>query len=210
MIAALFVATGGTYFNRPDVDPWDEARDARKYAGNVPAVAHPPCARWSTLAYVNRARYGIQIGDDNGCFESALASVRKWGGVLEHPRNSIAFKRFGLGRPRSGSWQAAPGGWVTEVSQRNYGHRANKVTWLYATGECPVALDWSTPAKPTAWVSCDRPMSEMRARGVEMMGKRERLSTPPAFADLLIFLAACAQNTAGTAPAKENGGVTEP
>ncbi len=29
MIAALFVATGGTYFNRPDVDPWDVVRDAR-------------------------------------------------------------------------------------------------------------------------------------------------------------------------------------
>jgi hypothetical protein len=27
MIAALFVETGGCYFNIPDVDPWDEQRD---------------------------------------------------------------------------------------------------------------------------------------------------------------------------------------
>lgn len=28
MIAALYVAEGGCYFGLPDVDPWDEARDA--------------------------------------------------------------------------------------------------------------------------------------------------------------------------------------
>jgi hypothetical protein len=33
MIAALFVMPDGPYANRPDVDAWDESRDARKYAG---------------------------------------------------------------------------------------------------------------------------------------------------------------------------------
>ena len=45
MIAALFVETGGAYFGLPNVDPWDEARDARLYDGPWPVVAHPPCAR---------------------------------------------------------------------------------------------------------------------------------------------------------------------
>ena len=43
MIAALFVHKGGAYFGLPDVDPWDEARDARLYPGPHPVVAHPPC-----------------------------------------------------------------------------------------------------------------------------------------------------------------------
>lgn len=46
MIAALFVETGGSYFGLAGVDPWDEPRDARLYAGPHPVVAHPPCQRW--------------------------------------------------------------------------------------------------------------------------------------------------------------------
>ena len=30
VIAALFVETGGAYFGLPNVDPWDEARDASR------------------------------------------------------------------------------------------------------------------------------------------------------------------------------------
>lgn len=29
-VAALFVHAGGAYYGLPDVDPWDEKRDARK------------------------------------------------------------------------------------------------------------------------------------------------------------------------------------
>jgi len=38
MVAALYVETDGAYFGLPDVDPWDEARDARLYAGPHPAA----------------------------------------------------------------------------------------------------------------------------------------------------------------------------
>jgi hypothetical protein len=190
VIAALFVQTGGVYFGLPDVDPWDEARDARLYVGPWPVVAHPPCARWSTLAYVNRARYGIQIGDDDGCFASALDSVRRWGGVLEHPRNSVAFATFGLPRPVRGAWVGSRAdGWVTEVAQRNYGHRANKFTWLYAFAVDPPTMDWRRPAPPEAWISSDRPRAELAAKGVEYMGKRERARTPIQFRDLLLSIA---------------------
>ena len=50
MIAALYVQTGGAYYGLPDVDPWDEARDARLYAGPHPVVAHPPCGQWGVWA----------------------------------------------------------------------------------------------------------------------------------------------------------------
>jgi hypothetical protein len=105
MIAALFVETGGRYFGLEDVDPWDEARDARKYDGPYAVVAHPPCQRWCQLASVNEARYGHKIGDDDGCFASALTSVHRFGGVLEHPAFSLAWDAFDLPKPpTSGGW----------------------------------------------------------------------------------------------------------
>lgn len=79
-IAALFVEKNGPYANLPDVDVWDESRDVRKYDGPFPVVAHPPCQRWGQLANMVEARYGYTVGDDGGCFKSALESVRNWGG----------------------------------------------------------------------------------------------------------------------------------
>lgn len=55
-IAALYVETGGAYFGLPGVDPWDEARDARRYAGPLPVVAHPPCQRYG---YEKARRIGV-------------------------------------------------------------------------------------------------------------------------------------------------------
>src|SRR3954471_9253930 len=99
MIAALFVAPDGCYTGLPDVDPWDEQRDARLYAGPHPVVAHPPCARWSRVAGFTEARFGLKRGEDAGCFKSALQSVRTYGGVLEHPAHSDAWKVFHLPKP---------------------------------------------------------------------------------------------------------------
>ena len=90
-VAALYVETGGVYFGLPDVDPWDEARDARLYAGPWPVVAHPPCQRWCQLASVNEKRWGARIGEDHGCFAAALHAVRTFGGVLEHPAHTLAW-----------------------------------------------------------------------------------------------------------------------
>ncbi len=75
-VAALFVDPRGSYAGLPDVDLWDEARDARLYDGPWPVVAHPPCSRWCRLAGLVEARWGHKRGDDGGCFASALESVR--------------------------------------------------------------------------------------------------------------------------------------
>lgn len=88
MIAALYVEAGGAYFGLANVDPWDEARDARLYDGPYPVIAHPPCQLWGAMANVNYARWGgdhNRPGNDGGCFAAALDSVRRFGGVLEHP-----------------------------------------------------------------------------------------------------------------------------
>mgnify|MGYP001612340216 FL=1 len=146
MIAALFVATNGCYFNLPDVDPWDATRDARTYQGPHAVVAHPPCSRWCRLAGLVEARWRHKRGEDGGCFASALESVRRFGGVLEHPAYSDAWPAFGLPKPlRHGGWQRGTcGGWGAHVEQWHYGHVAKKATWLYAFGaELPV-LRWGS------------------------------------------------------------------
>lgn len=199
-VAALYVQKGGVYYGLPDVDPWDEARDARKY-GPWPVVAHPPCSRWCQLAFINQKRYGHKVGDDGGCFEAALGAVRRYGGVLEHPARSYAWERFGLLAPkgrgwRTGAFQTALGfnlpkwthgrSWVCEVSQAAYGHAARKLTWLYYVGdEPPPSLNWSRP-RPTAQVSfCKNHGNSPLPR----LGKKAAAATPTAFRDLLLSIA---------------------
>jgi hypothetical protein len=191
MIAALYVDPDGCYAGLPDVELWDEARDARRYAGPHPVVAHPPCQRWCKMAPVNQARYGQAIGDDGGCFGAALAAVRRWGGVLEHPAYSIAWLAHGLPwPPEAGCWQRdLTGGWCCYVEQRNYGHRARKPTWLYAVGTPLPELKWQKAACPHAWISADRPRSVLNAMGIGQLGKREARATPPAFRDVLLSMA---------------------
>lgn len=188
MIAALFVQTSGAYFGLPNVDPWDEPRDARKYLGPHPVVAHPPCSRWcKPLAKVNQTRYGHKIGDDGGCFHHALMMVQAFGGVLEHPANSYAFDHYHLPKPLRGSWQMADRWqWVTEVSQSAYGHPSRKNTWLLYQGRtAPPSLDWSDPKGThlTSWL-------QRTSRDAPRLSKKNAIKTPPAFRDLLISLAA--------------------
>lgn len=195
MIAALFVQKGGIYFGRLDVDPWDEARDARLYAGPHPVVAHPPCSRWCRLAGLVEARWGYKRGDDGGCFASALASVRRWGGVLEHPAYSDAFPAHGLPAPARAGWQRTTcGGWVAHVEQGRYGHPAKKATWLYAHGVELPSLRWGADPDQrskalVSWCGNHVKSGETRPR----VGKKAGSATPPEFAELLISIAKSAR-----------------
>ena len=172
-IAALYVQPDGCYFAQPDVDPWDEARDARTYAGPWPVVAHPPCARWGRYwfggpMWVARGNPRKRLGDDGGCFAAALAAVRRFGGVLEHPAHSHAWEHFALNTPpRAGGWVAADfaGGWTCCVEQGHYGHAARKSTWLYAAGLKPPTLKWGMSDAIAKWAAEGRPERSMaRAR----------------------------------------------
>lgn len=188
-IAALFVQHDGVYADLPDVDPWDEDRDARMYTGPHPVIAHPPCARWCQLAHLVESLHPhLKVGDDGGLFQHALDAVRQWGGVLEHPAYSIAWAHHGLIRPVHGQWTKGlfDHGWTVQVSQAAYGHRARKLTWLYYVGDRePPPLDWSVP-EHTARLSW---FDDHHSAKVEVMGKSERAATPPAFRDMLISLA---------------------
>lgn len=144
--------TGGSYFGLKGVDPWDEVRDARKYDGPWPVVAHPPCQRWGRFWHGStRKPHQYRLGADYGCFAAALTAVRNFGGVLEHPKDSMAWSYFGLTLPPTGGgWMQADafGGWTCCVDQGHCGHFANKRTWLYAVGcELP-SLAWGKDAAP--------------------------------------------------------------
>jgi hypothetical protein len=191
-VSVLFVDPAGIY-TRCVADTWDATRDARLYDGPRPVVAHPPCQLWVNLAHVNYKRYGgghNRPGNDGGCFASALGSVRRWGGVLEHPAGSNAWAAHGLQEPGEtiGWRQMALCEWVCEVWQSAYGHPARKRTWLFYCGRVPPAeLRWDrTPGThQVGWFDRVKPT----------LGKKEAMATPEAFALALIDLARRAATT---------------
>jgi len=203
MIAALYVEKGGSYYGLPGVDPWDQERDARNYPGPWPVVAHPPCQRWGKMWFgsplaVKQTGIRKALGDDGGCFEAALASVRKWGGVLEHPWGSKAWQHFGLNVPaRYGAWINADweGGWTCCVEQGRYGHYCRKPTLLLAYGVKLPSLDWGESKASFSDEILERyglarakRMGEMSFRGGGT-DSSPRIGTPAPFRELLIGMA---------------------
>lgn len=203
-VAALFIETDGTYYGLPGVDPWDLSRDARLYEGPHPVVAHPPCQRWGKYWHGSPAKpHQYQMGDDKGCFATALHAVRIYGGVLEHPAHSKAWFWFGLNKPPyAGGWVKADqfGGWTCRVEQGHYGHMARKATWLYAKGVDLPDLIWGRSEQRIHPVALAKHGYE-KARRIGMMamvgGKdktRIRNATPEAFRDILISMAQTVTN----------------
>lgn len=196
MIAALFVQTNGCYFNLPGIDPWDVKRDAKTFSYLCPVIAHPPCERWGRYwSGGPSAKVRRKKGDDNGCFEFALNAVRKNGGVLEHPEASHAWSHFGLTKPpRNGGWVKADdfGGYTCCVAQGNYGHKAQKLTWLYACKVSLPSLKWGTCPGMTK-LDEGFHSKEERARAIktgvcQRLSKNQRSATPIEFRDLLISI----------------------
>ena len=203
MIAALYVETDGAYFGLPGVDPWDEQRDARKYAGPHPIVAHPPCQRWGRFWHGStRKPHQFKMGDDGGCFKAAFEAVNRWGGAIEHPADSHAWAAFNIPKPpRQGGWIPCHGNWTHWtccVYQGQYGHLAGKPTWLYVSGlsgdELP-ELRWGKTEQRIHPRALELHGYE-KARRIGMMamvgGKdktRIRNATPPAFRDVLLAIA---------------------
>lgn len=205
-IAALFVEKGGCYFKAFgelgfNVDAWDKSRDARLYTGPFPVIAHPPCERWGRYwgggpsARVKRLK-----GDDGGCFASALNSVRRYGGVLEHPEGSHAWRAFNLNTPpRHGGWVRADwlegfDGWTCCVEQGWFGHKARKATWLYSCKCVLPKLPWGKAPGIFLPMEDSYRSAEHRKRAIktgiaQRLSERERVATPEAFRDLLISMA---------------------
>jgi hypothetical protein len=203
-IAALYVEDGGVYYDVPDVDPWPLARDARR-AGLHAVVAHPPCERWGR--YWSGGPSAAQrrlLGKDDGTFSHALWAVRSFGGVLEHPEASHAWRWYGIDAPRkSGGWVRGDRyGYTCCVEQGHYGHLARKATWLYVAVPMSAPrshavrlpeLIWG-PAKQSLRLDEGFHSAEERRRAIrtgvcQRLSARQRAATPPAFRDLLLEIA---------------------
>ena len=212
MVAALYVEPKGCYVGVPGVDPWDAAKDARKYSGPHPVVAHPPCQRWGRFWHGStRKPHQYKLGDDGGCFEAALAAVKRWGGVLEHPAHSKAWDSYGLMKPKTGAgWEFDFTNklWMCYVEQGHYGHFSRKPTWLIVSGvsflDLPTLLWAKDRQRLPAWMIERYGYEKARRIGVVAMvgGKNKtaiRNATPEPFRDLLLSIARQAHNVAGKA-----------
>lgn len=187
-VAVLFVDPLGPY---PGLvrDWYDEKRDARDYGGYVPVVAHPPCGRWSSLRKRSRET-------TKDCAPAALATVRRVGGVLEHPCGSKFFDFAGL--PRPGRLPDAWGGVTYEVDQCDWGHPARKRTWLYVVGLRGSMPPAPPKRKPTHWCSGGGTGRGKTPPGIKVCSAQQRRRTPVAFAEWLLAVAArCAPPLTG-------------
>lgn len=191
MIAALFVEKNGVYYGQNDIWPWSIEEDARKYAGPYSVVCHPPCNLWGKFARVNYKRWGGEHnrpGNDGGCFASAVDSVRRYGGVLEHPAYSYAWETYELERPIFGKWnRSTDTEWVTEIWQSAYGHKARKKTWLLYSGSTPpFSLRWE---KKEAEYQIGFHDQRGKGRNKPTISGKNASATPVEFRDELINLA---------------------
>jgi hypothetical protein len=189
-VSVLYADPRGPY-PKLVADVWDEARDAKLYAGPNPVVAHPPCGPWGRLRHMYRGGEGDKL-----CAPRAVAQVRDFGGVLEHPRYSQLWPAMGL--PLPGAAPDAWGGYTLEVSQCDWGHVARKMTWVYVVGGVETGPRPAT-REPTHWISGGRGRAGKKRNttpvppGIKVCSAQQRRRTPVAFAEWLIELAAIAR-----------------
>jgi hypothetical protein len=167
----LFVREDSVYKGL-DCNAWDRVRDARKWPGGSPIVAHPPCRAWGGLRAFSKAG-----PEEKALGPWAVDLVRFWGGVLEHPAKSSLWAFCGLPRPSQG--RDSYGGFTLAVPQSWWGHRAEKWTWLYIVGlaqaelpEIPFSIGEATHV-----IASSKKRQALRLR--PEVTKREREATPP-------------------------------
>jgi len=178
-VAVLFARADSVYKTMLDVDVWDEARDARGWPGGSSLVAHPPCRGWGRLR-----QFSYATEPERQLARDAVAHIRTFGGVLEHPAESTLWADMRL--PRPGQFPDESGGWSMAVDQFIFGHRAEKSTWLYIVGLEPDDLPY-LPIRGGSPTHCVRPTKNYPR--LPSITKREREATPPSFASWLVELA---------------------
>lgn len=183
-VAVLFARADSVYKTLPGCDVWDIDRDARKWPGGAPVVAHPPCRAWGQLSHMANPR-----SDEKELARWAVRQVRRWGGALEHPAKSKPWPDQGLPGPGE---RDEYGGWTLPIHQHWWGHRAEKKTKLYIVG-CEPGDAPAPPLvlgeAPAVCGTSGRRSDGSRNTDRPEISKAEREHTPPDLARWLVELA---------------------
>jgi hypothetical protein len=184
-VAILFARSDSVYKHLPGCDVYDIDREARRWPGGAPVVAHPPCRAWGRLRHFARPRE-----DEKALALWAVDQVRAHGGVLEHPATSTLWQAAGL--PVPGHSVDAYGGWTKPICQYWFGHRAEKKIWLYIVGVGPQSIPPYPVVlgEPTHVVQ-----SRKRVGSRPHITKAEREHTPERLAVWLVALARSTENS---------------
>ena len=189
-VAVLFARADSVYKTIPGCDVYDMERDARTWPGGMPGVYHPPCRAWGQLSHMASPR-----PDEKDLARWSVAKIRKFGGVLEHPKKSKLWADQGLPPPGE---RDEFGGFTFPIFQSWWGHRAEKPTLLYIVGCEP----WELPEFSAQLGEASHVISSSRRwyRGDTNLRpwvtKAEREHTPPDLAVWLVELARrCALQT---------------
>jgi hypothetical protein len=180
-VAVLFARADSCYKAMPECDVWDIDRDARKWPGGSPVVAHPPCRAWSSLRHCAKPRDG-----EKELAHLAIDRVRRFGGVLEHPMRSTLWLVAGLPEPGD---RDEFGGWTLVVDQNWWGHRARKRTRLYICGIEPADVPRMPMKLGEATHTVGLWSGRDKATCRPSIGKPEYEGTPPELAQWLVELA---------------------
>lgn len=179
--AALYVRRDSIY-KAMGLDCWDADRDALGYEGEAPVIAHPPCRAWGRLRTFAKPSPGERFLGIH-----AVQMVRCFGGVLEHPASSLLWKMAGL--PPPGAAPDAVGGWTLGIKQGDFGHLAEKDTWLYIVGATAADLPVMPLRLGEAPYTIGKWSGRDRSRQRPECSRRQREATPPAMAEWLVSLA---------------------
>jgi hypothetical protein len=166
MIGAVLCSRVKSHYKaNPLLDVYDHKRDAFNYNGNLPVIAHPPCRAWGKFHHwSNHPAKEVELAI------FCVAKVQSLGGVLEHPAYSKLWLACQL--PRPGDPPDQFGGYTIRINQCDFGHRAQKATWLYIAKKTPPPM----------------PAPRLAVHTVERMGRAERERTPLELASWLFSL----------------------
>jgi hypothetical protein len=140
MITVLCADSKSNYYYIPDLDIYDQVRDAYTFRGSNPVITHAPCQQWSRLKAFSKPNHK----------EKELAwfcynTVMRNGGIFEHPYGSSF-------------WEHVSKKNVYSVDQFWWGFPARKRTLLLFSKCKPISY-------PVRFDAVEKKVEDMDSRG---------------------------------------------